>query len=181
MSAKPAPLLRDEEQQQQHRSSARPSPALQTVKLPGGSSASSRPASPARLRSRASVAVSNIDVHSDNLVRLEEDLAYLSERLLENGDEDVGTSKEVRLPVSMLRHAHSMLADAFEQTSQPVRTCDYADQPLIEAGISDYTFIPVEQGGLLGRGKFSSVQLAWKNGKKVGYCLGIANQEERDI
>lgn len=68
-----------------------------------------------------------------------------------------------------------------EQASQPVRTCDYADQPLIEAGISDYTFIPIEHGGLLGRGKFSSVQLAWKNGKKVGSVLAIANQEERDI
>lgn len=111
MSAKPAPLVRDEEQPQHQRSSARPSPALQTVKLPGGSSSASRPASPARLRSRASVAVTNIDVHSDNLVRLEEDLAYLSERLLENGDEDVGTSKEVQLPVSTPCHACGMLAD----------------------------------------------------------------------
>lgn len=50
---------------------------------------------------------------------------------------------------------------------QAVRTCDFMDEPLIEAGISDYTFIPLNQGGLLGRGKFSSVQLAWKNGKKV--------------
>ena len=84
--------------------SARTSPAaaaVQTVKLPAPTSASnSRPASPARLRSRASVAVTNVEVHSDNLVRLEEDLAYLSERLLEHGSEDIGKHKEVQLPVS---------------------------------------------------------------------------------
>jgi hypothetical protein len=44
--------------------------------------------------------VTNVEVHSDNLVRLEEDLAYLSERLLEHGSEDIGKHKEVQLPVS---------------------------------------------------------------------------------
>ena len=53
------------------------------------------------------------------------------------------------------------------QPPQPIWTTAFADEPLINAGISDYTFIPPENGGVLGKGRFSSVQLAWKDGQKV--------------
>lgn len=67
--------------------------------------------------------------------------------------------------------------NACEKPPRPISTFKFAEEPLIESGISDYTFIPKDKGGLLGNGKFSSVQLAWKHGVKVrckstSYVLG---------
>ena len=43
---------------------------------------------------------------------------------------------------------------------------------LLERGIADYTFLPVEAGGLLGRGKFSTVyKVLRQDGKLVGACV----------
>lgn len=115
-----------------------------------GLPAASRSSSPSRLRSRPSVGVSTVDALSDAAPRAAEAAVAAGdhegqEQLLEEWDR----SKEAVLP-----------------PPRSIATCRFAEEPLIESGISDYTFIPKEQGGLLGRGKFSSVQLAWKHGTK---------------
>lgn len=74
----------------------------------------------------------------------------------------------IRPTSSSADHVRSV-RDAMQwQPPRSPATCKFAEEPLIESGISDYTFIPKEEGGLLGKGKFSSVQLAWKHGVKVG-------------
>lgn len=61
----------------------------------------SRPTSPSRLRSRPSVAVTAYDARSDQVERLAEHAALLSEALDGIG-EDIGWDLEVSLPVSGL-------------------------------------------------------------------------------
>ncbi|KAK9899379.1 hypothetical protein P389DRAFT_47874 [Cystobasidium minutum MCA 4210] len=137
---------------------------------------SSRPSSPSRLRSLPSVGVSNVEALSDGTA------------LLNNGFFSIGNSNvngDSNGPLNHFNVDPQLLADAalplLEDSGKdkeaslppprPITPYKYAEEPISEAGISDYTFIPKEKGGLLGSGKFSSVQLAWKHGVK--YAIKI--------
>lgn len=159
-----------------------------TPTITAGARLPSRPSSPSRLRSLPSVGLSHIEALalSDNATghghgHADQDGAdgETPQQLLEdsNGNEDWGRSREAVLPVGVCLGSiissspiwlRFILWIAHWQPPRSIATYKFAEESLIQSGISDYTFIPKEEGGLLGRGKFSSVQLAWKHGVKVG-------------
>ncbi|GAA98806.1 uncharacterized protein L969DRAFT_95488 [Mixia osmundae IAM 14324] len=52
------------------------------------------------------------------------------------------------------------------QVREEPRLVKTLDESILPEGIGDYTFVPANQGGVLGKGKFSSVHIALKGHKK---------------